>query len=170
MRRLKFSSLMQTKKQTPRRGVWKEAIEESALAELRSATGCFETVLLTLFHSRVTGQETGGLECGTIALIEDDEGTGDAVADGAGLAGHAAALDGGFDVNLAHGVGGDQGLTNDELQGLETEVIVDLTAVDGDDAAAVGDEVNAGHGGLPTAGAVHIGLLGLIGCHIRLPP
>ena len=144
--------------------------ERSALAELRSAAGGFETVLLALFHSRVTGQETGGLECGTIALIENDEGTGDAVADGAGLTGHAAALDSGIDVNFSHGVGGDQGLTNDELQGLETEVIVDLTAVDGDNAAAVGDEVNAGHGGLPTAGTVHIGLLGLIGCHIRLPP
>ena len=76
----------------------------SALAELRRTTCSLEAVLLTLFHSRVTGQKTGGLECGTIALIEDDEGTGDAVADGAGLAGHAAALDGGFDVDLAHRV------------------------------------------------------------------
>ena len=46
--------------------------------------------------------------------------------DSAGLTGNAAAGDGDNDVNLAQHVGGDQGLTNDQLQGLQTEVIVDV--------------------------------------------
>ena len=80
-----------------------------SLAELRCTTGCFETVLLTLFHSRVAGQQTGGLEGGAVVLVDDEQRAGDAVADGAGLAGDAAAGDGSFDVDLADGAGGDQG-------------------------------------------------------------
>ena len=145
-------------------------IEKLSLAELGSATGGFEAVLLAFLHSGVAGQETGGLQGSAVALIDQQQGAGDAVADGAGLAGNAAAGNGGLDVNLADGAGGDQGLTDDELQGIQTEVVVDITAVDGDRAGAVGDEVNAGNGGLSAAGAVHIGLLALIGCHISLPP
>ena len=106
-----------------------------SLGELRSATGCFQTVLLSLLHSGVAGQETGGLQSGAILGVHLQQGAGDAVADGAGLAGHAAAGDGGNDVHLAQQVGGVQGLTNDQLQGLQTKVIVDVTAVDGDAAA-----------------------------------
>ena len=90
--------------------------------------------------------------------------------DSAGLPGNAAACNGSFDVDLTNGVGGDQGLTNDELQGLETEVIVDVTAVDGDSTGAVGNEVNASDRRLSAAGTIHIGLLALISCHIHLPP
>ena len=56
--------------------------------------------------------------------------------DGACLTGHTAALDGADDVDLAHQLSGDQGLTDDQLQGLQTEVIVDVTTVD-DDGAGV---------------------------------
>ena len=101
-------------------------------------------------------------------LVHQQEGPGDAVADGAGLAGDAAAGDGGLDVHLADGGGGDQGLTDDELQGLQTEVVLNVPTVDGDGAGAVGEEVDPGHGGLPAAGAVVIGLLTLI--HLPYPP
>ena len=63
----------------------------SALGELGSTPRRFEAVLFALLHSRVAGQETGGLEDGAVALIDLQQGAGDAVADGAGLAGHAAA-------------------------------------------------------------------------------
>ena len=56
--------------------------------------------------------------------------------DGAGLAGDAAAGDGGLNVDLADGAGGDQGLADDKLQRLEAEVIVNVAAVDGDGAGA----------------------------------
>lgn len=85
--------------------------------------------------------------------------------DRAGLSGDAAAGDGGDNVHLADGGGGDQGLTDNELQGLKTEILVDVPAVDGDGAGPAGEQVHAGHGGLPAAGAVMIRLLTLI--HIR---
>ena len=85
-----------------------------------------------------------------------------------GLTGHAAALNGGNDVHLTQGSGGVQGLTNDHLQGLQTEVIVDVTTVDGDGAGAVFEQVHTGHGGLATASTVLIGILGLI--HSSFPP
>ncbi len=90
------------------------------------------------------------------------------MADGAGLAGHAAAGDGGNDVHLAQGVGSGQGLANQQLQGLQAEVIVDVAAVDGDRAGAVGEQMHPGHGGLAAAGAIQIRLLALI--HSFVPP
>ena len=90
------------------------------------------------------------------------------MAQGAGLAGDAAAGDGGNDVHLAGVAGGLQGLTDDHLQGIQAEVIVDVTAVDDDGAGAVGEQVDAGDRGLSAAGAVQIGLLRLI--HSLAPP
>ena len=84
-----------------------------SLAELRSTTGCFETVLFAFLHSGVTGQEACRLECGTVALVCDDQRTGNAVTDGACLTGNTAACDGRFDVDLTDGAGEVQGLTND---------------------------------------------------------
>ena len=138
------------------------------LAELRRTTGGFEAVLLALLHARIAREETGLLEDGAIVGAREQERAGDAVTQSAGLTGHAAALDSGIDVNFSHGVGGDQGLTNDELQGLETEVIVDIAAVDGDAAGAALEQMNARDGGLATARAVEIRLLGLI--HSSVPP
>ena len=78
------------------------------------------------------------------------------MADGAGLTGNAAAGDGDNDVNLAQQIGGDQGLTDDQLQGVQTEILVDITAVDNDGTGAVLVNANTGNGGLTTAGAVKI--------------
>ena len=141
---------------------------KSALAELGSAAGGFEAVLLPLLHTRVAGEEAGGLQSRAVLGVDLQQGPGDAVPDGAGLTGDAAAGDGGGDVHLAQQVGGDQGLTDDELQGIQTKVVVDVTAVDGDGAGAVGEEMHPGHGGLPAAGAIQVRLLALI--HIPLPP
>ena len=86
----------------------------------------------------------------------------------AGLAGDAAAGDGSGDVHLADDAGGVQGLADHHLQGLQAEVLLDVTAIDGDGAGAAGEQVDAGHRGLPAAGAVVIRLLALV--HIPLPP
>ena len=87
---------------------------------------------------------------------------------GAGLAGHAAAGHGGNDIHLAGVAGQLQGLTDDHLQGIQAEVIVDVTAVDGNGAGAVREQMDAGHGGLPAAGAIQVRLLRLI--HSLNPP
>jgi len=65
-------------------GLWKRYSDRSALAELRSATSGFEAVFLTLFHSRVTGQQAGSLQGRTVAVLDLQQRTGDAVADRAG--------------------------------------------------------------------------------------
>ena len=88
--------------------------------------------------------------------------------DGAGLAGDAAAFDGADEVDLAEHVGGGQRLTDDHLQRVEAEVIVDVTTVDGDGAGAALIQANAGDGGFATAGAVLILSLALV--HSLLPP
>ena len=80
--------------------------------------------------------------------------------DGAGLAGDAAAGDGADDVHLAHHVGGDQGLTDQELQGVQAKVIIDVPAVDDDGAGSILIDTNPGDGGLPPTGAV--GILSLL--------
>ena len=88
--------------------------------------------------------------------------------DSAGLAGNTAACNGNNNVDLADQIGGDQGLIYDQLQGVQTEVVVDLTAVDDDGTGAVLINANTGDGGLPTAGAVKILLLALV--QSKLPP
>ena len=92
------------------------------------------------------------------------------MADSTGLTGNAAAVNGSLDVDLADGAGGDQGLANDELKSFETEVVVNITAVDGDSTGAVGDQVNTSDRMLSASGTVHIGSFALISCHYCLPP
>ena len=139
-----------------------------ALGELGSATCGLQTVLLSLLHSGITGHEASSLQGSAVLGIQGDQSAGNAVTDSAGLTGNAAACDGDNDINLANQVGGDQGLTNDQLQGLQTEVIVDVAAIDDDGTGAVLVNANTGNGGLTTAGAVKILLLALV--HSKLPP
>ena len=142
--------------------------EKSALAELRSATGGLQAVLLSFFHSGVAGHETGSLQSGAVLGIQSDQGTGNAVTDGTGLTGNAAASNGNNDVDLAHQIGSSQRLTNDQLQGLQAELFVDVTAIDGDGAGAVLVDADTGDAGITTASAVKILLLALV--HSMLPP
>ena len=127
----------------------------SALAELRSATGAFETVLFALFHSGVSGKETGLLESGAEILVVLQQGAGKAVADGAGLAGHAAARYAADHVELLGGLGEGERLTDDEFQRFKTEIIVDLSVVD-DDLTGAGIHAHTRDGFLSSAGAVKI--------------
>ena len=103
-----------------------------SLGELRSTTSCFETVLLSFLHSGVTGEKTGLLEGRTESFcICLKKSSGDTVTDGACLTGYTAAYDVANDIKLAHVAGEFQGLTNDELEGLKTKILVDILLVDG---------------------------------------
>ena len=135
-----------------------------SLGELRSATSGLETVLLSLLHTRVAGQEAGGLQSGTVVHIGGQQSAGNTVTDSAGLAGDTAACNVGDDVELTGSTGNAEGLVDDELQSLETEVIIDGTAVDGDLAGA-GINADASDGLLSAAGAVEVGLC--TGIHIH---
>ena len=130
--------------------------------------GARRAAFIALLHTRIAGEETSLLQDGAVVLAGQQQGAGDAVAQSAGLAADAAALDSGDHVHLTLAGGGHQGLTDDHLQGVEAEILLDVPAVDGDGAGAVGENVDAGDRGLSAAGAVQIGLLRLI--HVPLPP
>ena len=63
------------------------------LAELRSATCGFETVLLPLLHSGVTGQEAGLLEDGAQLGIVLEQSPGQTMTESAGLSGNRRAAE-----------------------------------------------------------------------------
>ena len=109
--------------------------------ELRSTTCGFEAVLFTFFHSRVTSQETSGFQSCTIGRIYFQKSSCNTMTDCACLSADTAAGNICFDVDFVNRVGLNQRLTNDELQSIQSEVIVDITAVDHDFASAARDEV-----------------------------
>ncbi len=88
--------------------------------------------------------------------------------DGTCLTGHAAAFDGADNIDFADGLGGDEGLTDNELEGVETEVIIDVATVDGDNAGAAFINADSCNGSLAAAGAVLLLFLALV--HYVLPP
>ena len=111
-----------------------------------------QTVFLTLFHSRIARHEACRFERGTEFGIRYDESSGDAVTDGTRLSGRSAAsyVDG--YVVLVESRGEIEGLTYDELERLESEVIVDASLVDDDVAFAAGNKAHAGDGFFTSAG------------------
>ena len=139
-----------------------------SLGELGCATCSLQTVLLSFLHSGVAGHETSSLQRSAVLGVQGDQSAGQAMTDSASLAGNTAASDGNNDVNLAQHIGGDQRLTDNQLQGVQAKVLVDVTTVDDDGTGAVLVNTNTGDGGLPAAGAVKILLLALV--HTKLPP
>ena len=75
--------------------------------------------------------------------------------DRARLTGNAAAANAANYVELLAGLGELEGLTNDQLEGFKTEVIVDISVVDGDLTGA-SIEANSCYRRLSSAGAVKI--------------
>ena len=103
-----------------------------SLRELRSATSGFEAVLLSLLHTRVSGKETSGLQSRSVLCICLKQCAGDAVTDRAGLAGHSAALNIDQYVELISVLSQHERLADDGLQGLKSEIIVDISLIDRD--------------------------------------
>ena len=115
------------------------------LAELGSLTSFLESVLLSLLHSGVAGQEPGGLQSGTIVLVLDGaESAADAMSQSAGLSGITAASDGGDDVVLAFTSGDLKGALDLSLDDLQSHVVIQGLLVDGD-VALSGNESYSGH-------------------------
>ena len=131
--------------------------ENLSLGELGSTTSCLETVLLSFLHTRVSGEEAGLLEKRTIGFVSEKKSAGYTVTDCTCLAGDTAAANVCNDVKLAGGFGYAEGLVDDELEGFKSEVIVDITTVDGDVAGA-GVDTNASYRALSSAGTIEIRL------------
>ena len=102
----------------------------SSLGELRSSTSCLQTILLSLLHTRVSGKETCGLQSRSVLCVCLKQCAGDAVADRAGLAGHSAALDIDQYVELISVLSQHERLADDGLQGLKSEIVVDISLID----------------------------------------
>ncbi len=124
---------------------------KSAFGELRRTTGRFEAVLLTLFHTRIAGEETGFFEDRTHLFAVLEQGAGDTMADCTRLTRNTAACNGTDNIKLADCIGEIEGLADDQFQGLETEIIVDVRTVDGNCTGA-GIEARAGNRVFSVAG------------------
>ena len=123
------------------------------LGELGRATGLVQADLLALDLAGVTGQEAGLTHGAAQFLVEFHQGAGDTVADGARLAGGAAADDGDADIDPLGHVGRLQGLAHDHARGLAAEELVQRATVH-DDVAAAERHEDAGAGGLAAADGV----------------
>jgi len=125
-----------------------------SLRVLRLLAGSLETVLLALLHSRVAAEEAGLPERKTVALrIDLEEGAGDTMTDGAGLARHAAALDLDLGVVCALGAGDSERHANVGLVDGIAEMRVEAPIVD-DDLTRTGHESDTSHRGLAATGPV----------------
>ncbi len=142
-------------------------VAELTLRELEAFASAGLTGFLTLFHAAVAGEAAGLLESGARGLVSEDESAGETVADGAGLAGDAAALGERNDVDLGHVEAGDgDGLLEVIAESLGRNVIVESDLVDGPDTGAF-DEIDAGGRGLATACS---GGNCFLGSHFKLSP
>src|SRR5918997_1737960 len=125
-----------------------------ALGELRPLAGLLEPGLLALLDARIAREEAAALELRAQVRVRVDECARDAVAQGAGLGGHAAAVELGHDVHavlVAHGL---ERLADVALQREAREVLLERAAVD-DVGARARLEDHARDGGLALArGAV----------------
>ena len=135
------------------------------LAELGSATCSLEAVLLTFFHSGVTGKESCLFKLAAKLRINIEQSAGDAVTDGACLTCEAAAINIYKNIKLAECIGELEGITNDHLEGLISEIIVDVPLIDCDNAGS-GNEANSGNR-LFTSACTKILCNG---CHKSFPP
>ena len=89
---------------------------ELTLGELFTTTCLAKTDFLTFDFTSVTCNKTCLRQNRLESCIVIDQSAGNTVTDSAGLAGHAAAGDGGNDVHLAQLLGGDQGLADQHRQ------------------------------------------------------
>ena len=128
-----------------------------SLGELRSTTSALESVLLSFLHTRVSGEEACSLESGLVCFVSENESTGDTVSDSTCLSGETAALNGSDNVELACCACSAEGLGDDEVESVKTEVFFNGLAVNGDNTCA-GKNANASNRLLSSACAVESGL------------
>ena len=131
-----------------------------------------QTILLALFLSGIALEIACLFENGAIGfLVADTEGAGDTVTNRARLSGHAAAVHVDDDVELVGRGHSLEGLIDDKTHGVEGEVVLEGTLVDGDVAFA-GHKTDTGDGGLSPAGAEILNFLfnGFLRSHLHTSP
>src|SRR5260370_41418084 len=139
--------------------------------ELEALAGAFAAVFFAFFHAAVAGEiagivdlfdhAAGGLTIGAGGGLAEHnfQGTGDALADGASLAGEAAAMDQDRHVQARAHLGQDERADHSGAILFFGVIVIQGPAIDGDLAGAL-EQADAGHGSFaPTRGPI-ISLLG----------
>ena len=98
--------------------------------ELRSSTSCFETVFLTLFHSRVTSQESCALEHRSVISVCLKECSCDTVTDRSSLSCVTAAFYVYDHIEFVCCACSHERLANNNFQCLKSEILVDVSFID----------------------------------------
>ena len=89
-----------------------------SLAELRSATSCFETVFLTFFHTWITCKESSSLKYWSVFCICLKKGSCNTMSDGSSLSCVSATFNVNKNIKFAICLCCNKRLTNDNLQSL----------------------------------------------------
>src|SRR5918998_728367 len=110
------------------------SVRRSALRVLRRLAGLLEAVLLALDGTRVTGEEAGLLQRRAVLGVGLDQRTRDGQPQRTGLAGRAAALEVGEDVEALGLLDRDQRLPDQLLVQLVREVLLERLAVEAEGA------------------------------------
>src|SRR5690554_4942884 len=121
--------------------------------ELWSATGCFKSVFLTLFHARIASQKSCFLQRTAVLRINLEQCASNAVADCTGLAACSAAMCSNQHIVLAVCIGKTKRLLHDQFQGFQTEIVVDIAFID-DDSSFTRYQTNSGDRMLATTRSV----------------
>ena len=128
-----------------------------SLGELRSTTSALESVFLSFLHTRVTCKEACCLKGGLISFISCNESTSKTVTDCTCLTGDTTTVYKSDDVPLTFVTCSTKGLVNDKLKCFETEVCVDILAVDCNNACT-GNDSYTSNGFLSSTCTLKIGL------------
>src|SRR4029453_1595189 len=124
-----------------------------AFAEREALARASQSVLLPFLHTRVRGEQPVLLQLPAELRVELDERPGDAQPDGAGLAVHPAAGDGGEHVELVTRFREHQGPSDLGPQRVGREIVAELAMVHGNRPLA-GAKEHAGRGRLAATGGV----------------
>src|SRR5579884_1096248 len=122
-----------------------------ALGELRALARLLQAGLLAFLHARVAGEEAAALQLAAQVRVGDDQRPRDAVAQGAGLGGDAAAVHAGDDIHAGLVADRLERLADDPLERLAWEELLERLAVDRVGAGARLED-HAGDRGLALAG------------------
>src|SRR3954470_12453380 len=131
------------------------------LGELRALARLLEAGLLALLDPRVAGEEAALLELGAQVGVGLHQRAGDPVPQGAGLGGHAPAVDAGGHVHARAVARGLQGLAGHALELHAREDVVQRAAVDAVGAVARLED-HTGDGVLALSGGLVTGVLGQV--------
>ncbi len=139
------------------------SVSRLTLGELEARAGTGAAWLLTFFHTRITSQEAGFLQCWAISQIMQKQGAGNSVADGTSLTGNSSTAGLDFDIIGLGSARQMKGCQQGIPQHLGGEIVIYGPVINGDLAGAEA-EINSCDGVLTAS----CGGMGDGGAHVQL--